>query len=222
MYKYEKIYLCCWDKRCDRYYDDFYRPAVPKFVQRFLSQHRHWYCGDKQSLSGSTFSCLRTLITIKYFLSGSEIRFWKNYFSLFWSTSCKGRRGGSFSVNSVCHLDSEVSEIILHSAVSVIFLDNVTFMSETVQLILTSYFLFMIWIPYKSCSRAFLNISHTFMFWAQKISRPLVFLLFIKHTPFFFSSRPVTLFWKCLSLRSSHDWLLLIIQKGFSWSIYLM
>ena len=37
----------------------------------------------------------------------------------------------------------------------------------------------------------------------------------------FLSSRHVTLaFRKCLSLRSSHDWLLLIIQKGFSWSCY--
>ena len=35
---------------------------------------------------------------------------------------------GSFSVNSVCHLDSEVPEISLHSAVSVFFLDKITFM----------------------------------------------------------------------------------------------
>lgn len=33
-----------------------------------LSHHRHWYSVDKQPLSGPTFSCLPTLITIVSFL----------------------------------------------------------------------------------------------------------------------------------------------------------
>lgn len=124
---------------------------------------------------------------------------------------------GSFSMNFVCHLDSEVPAVSLLSAVSVFFSDKITFMlkkktKKKTGLILLSYFFFMIQIPYKSCSHDFLSIYHIYMLWVQKISTPLVFRLLNILT--FFAC--VTLFWKCLFLRSSHDWLLLIIQKGFS------
>ena len=122
---------------------------------------------------------------------------------------------GSFSVNSVCHLDSEVPEISLHSAVSVFFLDKITFMLKNKlkkKLIDPPILLFMIQIPYESCSHDFLSIYHIYVLWFQKMSTPLVFRLLNILT--FFAC--VTLFWKCLFLRSSHDWLLLIIQKEFS------
>ena len=87
---------------------------------------------------------------------------------------------GSFSVNSVCHLDSEVPEISLHSAVSVFFLDKITFMLKNKlkkKLIDPPILLFMIQIPYESCSHDFLSIYHIYVLWFQKMSTQLVFRL---------------------------------------------
>ena len=62
-----------------------------------------------------------------------KIKFRKNYVSFLIDFIQRELGEGSFSVNSVCHLDSEVPEISLRSAVSVFFLDKITFMLKNKQ-----------------------------------------------------------------------------------------